>query len=793
MTQLRHTLVGLWLSLVLCVATQAEPASTASLSFVIKRQSLQDALTEFGRQSGYQLLFLAEVTADVMAPEVIGTFTPQTALEKLLANSGLRYEFVNERTITIQSTPPSDKASRSTPTSRATDDNAALPISGQPEMLEEIIVTAQKRQERIQDVPFAITAVAQQEIRDRGSVDIKDLQYSVPGLNIQELQPGANRTTLRGITPGSGTGLPIVGIYVDDVGISEDQQQRDGAFPLVDIERIEVLRGPQGTLYGQGSIAGTIRYITRNPDLATADGFLETNVYQQQDGELGYRASGAVGVPLITDRVGLRVSAGYDRLAGWIDYPAAGVEDANGTKRVFIRPKLYARVTDQLTFSLLYQFLDQESDTDAISSVASPSVRPGRAALYPGNDEVHLANAIFSYDFGAATLLSSTGFQQRDLHFQVPFAPYVGDFPSRYEQVNQELRISSNGEGSFQYTAGVWYREFLSDINRIFFLNGAETALLRGLGDDPVDSESVAVFGDGTYSVSDRLDLSLGARYYVDERTSSSVVPPTPEREADFHSFSPRASMKYEWTRDVSSYVTVSKGFRSGGFNPSGTSFGPETLWNYEVGTKANLLGGAVFVDVAGYFLDYSDRQTQSLLPSTSSNVFLTETKSVGKASGFGVEGSISAQLGAGLRLDATAAYNDVRSDVSTVDVLKGERFGSVPDFTGSVSLSQRRALGAKLEGMWRIDYQHSDPFSYISRSATTGVVTTTQNFRTDPQDYLNVRLGVETQRLGVHLDAQNILNEDTVVFPFVPITTTGEGTRVRPRSYGVTLRWSFE
>jgi len=819
---LRTTLIAFTCSLSFAAHAMADDLK----HFDIPAGDLTVALESLARQSGAEFVYQADQLRGLHTPGVSGTLSAEQAVTKLLQGTRLQVRMDASGAMVIAlprasaSGAPKATPSRESNTSAA---DTAPPRASEPRksfwsrfrlaeveqgpsvgattapgsdgresvVLEEVLVTAQKREERIQDVPFAITAVTQREIRERGAVDIKDLQYSVPGLNIQELQPGANRITMRGINPGISTGLPIVAVYVDEVGINLDQQQRDGVFPLVDIDRVEVLRGPQGTLYGQGSIAGTIRYITRNPDLDKTEGFLETNVYSQEDGGIGYRANGAVGLPLIDDRVGLRISGGYDHLAGWIDYPAENLRNVNDTERKFVRPKLFARLTDDLTLSLLYQYYDQESDTDAVSSVGSPTVRPGKTRLYPASDRSHLGNAILSYDLGSATLLSSTGYQHRDLHFTAAIATFKQDSPGEYEQFSQELRLTSNGNDRIRYTAGAWYRKFLSNVNRILYdANGNPTAVARKQGNDPVDSESKAVFGDLTFAATDQLSLSVGGRYYWDTRENDSTIPLL-NNEADFSSFSPRASLKYSWTSDISSYATISKGFRSGGFNNSGTSYGPESLWNYEIGTKA-LLGSTFYVDVAGYYLDYKNRQAQTAIQ-TSPGVFFSETRSVGKASGFGLEGAVGAQLPGSVRLDITAAYNDVTSDVTNTEVVKGQRFDFVPKFTGSVALSQRIPVSSRVSALWRLDYQHSAPYASIIRQGlANGSVLVLENFTTQSQDYLNARVGLAIGPLEVLLDAQNILNEDSILFPFSPITTTNEGVRARPRSYGITVRRDF-
>jgi outer membrane receptor protein involved in Fe transport len=657
-----------------------------------------------------------------------------------------------------------------------------------------VTISATKRNERITDVPLAVTAIGESEIRDRGAVDLRDLQYSVPGLNIQEQSPGANRIQLRGVNAGSGTGLPIVGTYLDEMGVTIDQQQRDAFFPLVDIARIEVLRGPQGTLYGEGSLAGTVRYLTRNPSLTKTGGFAEANLYRQGEGGTGHRLSGAFGTPLVDGKVGLRIAAGSDKLAGWIDYPQLGLKDANAAKRYFIRPKLLIQPNDKLSISLLALHSRYEGDSDNFASAAKPTDRQ-RAALFPGKDSSDLANAVVQYDFGPVTLTSSTGYLKRGLLFTGSLAGGVirATFDSTFKQWNQELRLNSNGEGPLRYTVGVWARDYKSQIDRSGTLNGAPFAGLRRVGTDPVDSKSSAVFGDATWKASPQIELSAGGRYYSDERSLDSTIPAKPAGPAvgKFNAFSPRVSGRYEWNRNASSYATLSKGFRSGGFNGNDTTFAPETLWNLELGHKA-VLGNGVFFDGAIYYADYQDRQAQAGVE-ISPGVFQAITKNVGKASGPGIEGAVSAKLGAGMELTATLGWSSIKAKSSNVEVLKGEAFDGVSQFTGSLALSQRVALSAGLKGMWRVDYQHADPYSFRARQGlANGTVSTLQDFRSSNQDFFNVRAGVEGSDWSLTFDVKNLFDKQPMLFPSTPLSQSGEGVHATPRSFGLTFRKSF-
>jgi iron complex outermembrane recepter protein len=654
-----------------------------------------------------------------------------------------------------------------------------------------VTVTATKRSERITDVPLAVTAIGESEIRDRGAVDIRDLQYSIPGLNIQEQSPGANRIQLRGVNAGAGTGLPIVGTYVDEMGVTIDQQQRDAPFPLVDLARIEVLRGPQGTLYGEGSLAGTIRYITRNPSLTQSNGFVEANVHKQGQGEMGHRLSGAFGVPIVEGKVGLRVAAGSDKVAGWIDYPQIGAKDANSAKRYFVRPKLLVQPNDALSISLLALHSVYEGDTDNYASVADPRLRQ-RGTLYTGKDNSDLVNAVIQYDFGPVTLTSSTGYLKRELLFNASLGPGGAlrvTFDSSFKQWNQELRLASNGSGPLQYTLGVWARDFKSDVDRI---STPAVPTLRRVGDDPVDSKSSALFGDATYKLSPRIEISAGGRYYRDQRSFGSTIPAATTRTADFDAFSPRVSSRYEWSRNASTYATLSKGFRSGGFNGNGTTYDPETLWNLELGHKAMLMGGSLYLDSAIYYADYQDRQAQAA-SEISPGVFQALTKNVGKAAGPGVEVAVSARLGAGLELTGTVGWSDIKAKTSNVEVLEGEAFDGVSKMTGSLALSQRFPLTGKLRGMWRVDYQHADPYAFrVRQGLPNGTVATLQDFRSASQDYVNLRAGIEGSDWSLSLDVKNLTDKQPLLFPIAPLSSSQEGNHAAPRSIGLTLRKSF-
>ena len=206
--------------------------------------------------------------------------------------------------------------------------------------------------------------ISEDEIKARGALDIKDLQYSIPGLSITNNQPGQDRVQIRGASSDVGLGSPTVGRYLDEVSGNSDAAQRALDIPLLDIERVEVLRGPQGTLYGAGSIGGTVRFITNSPDLTETSGELGIGFNNIDGGGNGYELNGVVNLPIVEDKLALRVVASTEDIAGWIDNTATGESDINEADRTFVRAKLLYQPNDRFNASLMWMRYDFEQDNN---------------------------------------------------------------------------------------------------------------------------------------------------------------------------------------------------------------------------------------------------------------------------------------------------------------------------------------------------------------------------------------------------------------------------------------------
>jgi outer membrane receptor protein involved in Fe transport len=546
-----------------------------------------------------------------------------------------------------------------------------------------IEVTASKRKQLVIDVPYSITAIGGSEIADRGVTDIQQMQSVVPSLFINQNAPGASRIQLRGLSQGVGFGAALVGTYLDEISLNMPDAQRSLDVPLFDMARIEVLRGPQGTLYGDGSMGGTIRFITRAPRLDKFEGSVEAGISQISGGQTGWRINGVVNVPLSTGVAGLRLVAGHEDLAGWVDNGANGAKDINSAKREFVRGKLLVKPSANIDVTAM--FFHTETDTrNGSGSTADRTIASYLAT--PTKDKTDLFNLVVNADLGSVRLVSSTGYLDRKIdttaeltavYAGAPFRPVIMPNPTSgggYRQditqkiTTQELRLESDDNGPLTWTAGAYYRKtdtrsVTSDVftDVTFRLQGGYD------GTGPTNVTQTALFGELTYALSPRLALTGGLRSFkekaenIGSKVPSDFAPPgTPATiyndRADFSATTPRLNLLWRYAPKGALYATASKGFRSGGFNAASTprQYGPEDIVSVEIGNRGSLLGDALQYEVAAYHSQYSNVQAQDLPPGCTPATCLALTVNSGKASGPGLDITVSAALTKSMTLDAT-------------------------------------------------------------------------------------------------------------------------------------------
>ena len=677
--------------------------------------------------------------------------------------------------------------------------------------LDRVEVTASKRAQFVVDVPYSVSVISGSDIADRGITDIQQMQSVVPSLFINQNAPGASRIQMRGLSQGVGYGSALVGTYLDEISLNMPDAQRSLDVPLVDMQRIEVLRGPQGTLYGDGSMGGPIRFITRAPKLDKLEGQVEAGYGQFNGGQSGWRTNGVLNIPLSADTAGLRLVAGHEDLPGWVDNRISGLKDINSAKRDFLRAKLLVKPTDKVDLTAM--FFHTETNTKNNSGASADRSIASYIAT-PTKDKTDLFNLVANVDLGSVRLVSSTGYIDRRIdttaeltavYAGLPFKALVMPSPisgGAYRQdmtqkiATQEIRLDSDEAGPFTWTAGAYYRQ--TDTRSVTSDVWTDSTLrLQGGydGTGPTNVTQTAVFGELSYAFAPLWTVTGGLRRFNEDASNvgtklpMGLLPPTTPStvfndQATYSATTPRLNFLWRYEPKSALYMTMSQGFRSGGFNAAANprQYGPEDITSAEIGNRGSILGDRLQYEVAAYRSNYNNIQAQDLAPGCTPATCQALTVNTGKASGEGIDVSLSAALSNSLTLDATLGYVNLAYDVNTAERNKGDPLNFVPKLTASLSLGQRFQWAAGIPGMLRLDYQHSDPVKMIIRNQKVDITS-------DAVDTLNARIGVEMPKFQIYVEGRNITNSNSVTFPGI---FGLPDTRVAPTWMGITTRAQF-
>ncbi len=657
--------------------------------------------------------------------------------------------------------------------------------------LEEIVVTAQKREERLLDVPIAISAYTAGALSDAGASQLADFIASAPGVGIVDNESGTQTVQIRGIS--STFGNATVGYYLDELPFTYIGNSQVPDVRTYDLERIEVLRGPQGTLYGDGSIGGTIRILTKDPVMQKFQAGVDLDAMDTTDGGGSFAGKGMLNVP-VGDTAALRLVASREDFGGWVDGPTK--KDQNDRDIDNYRGKFRWQPTESLDIVLGAWIV--RNDAHGTAESLPDRTTPLPADTYATDYDLYSATVRWSapwFDVVSATSL---------MNYSNDFLSTLADAPftilEDQDLFSEELRLTSKGEGMFRWTAGLFYR----DIDRKTLADLAAFAITQ---DQTQESKSWAVFGEGTISLLDRkLDITLGARYFEDDRLFKEVIDPAtlefiqqidpdfkPVVKPKFDSFNPRLNVSYKFSDDWMVYGNIAKGFRTGQAQPIislvlaafggvdlPTSVAPEELWSYEIGTKGSFMDGRAVLEGAVFYNDWKDIQTLVTLRTGPRVAGLVNG---GTAKTTGVELGLTLQPLDGLTLQFTGAYIDAKytQDIAGTPVQDGDRIVGVPETTLSASGVYRWPFTASLTGFARAAVQYTGDRTDVASGFQPSEDTTT----------LDLRLGLEGGSWGVYLYGDNLTDEDAAIDP-TPTGPDGIANRFRPRTFGVNVRYDY-
>jgi len=664
--------------------------------------------------------------------------------------------------------------------------------------LEEIIVTAQKREQSLQETPIAITAFDADSLREQGITDIEDASQYIPNVQIAESPAGSTGAVIaiRGsvtINPAV-TWEQTVGVYLDGVFIGKTA---GGLFDVAELERLEVLRGPQGSLYGKNTVGGAINMITRKPS-GEFGGKVSLGL-----GNYGYQTFGLnVDSEQIADALSLSLSYLEKRRDGFDDNLANNSEFKALDSQA---GRLSARydASETVTIDYSYDWSDLDNTPALAQMVATPDYhRPKTASLDGAVYDRAITNGHslqVSAEFDGVTVKSITAYREMSFDDTVDLdnSAAIGFHTLRMveqDQLSQELQLSGQ-VGDVSYIAGLfYYNESANTVNPYQFGSEFGPFVVRNFYG--VDSEAFALFGQADWAASDQLTVSVGLRW-TDEEKDFYISHPdagpgsfTTSANNSWENFSPSLSISYAWSDQLNSYLRVARGWKAGGFNGESenlavaeTPYNEEEVTSYEVGVKALLLDNRLQLNAALFQNNTTDMQLSEFLGASG----YSQINNAGEATVTGVEVEAVAAVSDQLTLFANYGYLDAEYDSFIsygYEVKDTALFPYSPENTWSVGAQySHQALSA------RVDYSFVDDHDlyYDQGSAAT----------TSVADYalLNARISWEVSAannvITLSMWGKNLTDEEYYING-IPLGEVGLNYFGNPRTAGVDVSWQF-
>ena len=509
--------------------------------------------------------------------------------------------------------------------------------------LEEIVVTAQRREQNISDVSQAVQALSGEDLDELNITNFEEMITLIPGaIQNSTISHGSNVYSIRGVAASETDGDATVGYYLDNFAFSIPGRPFAPVTDLYVTERVEVLRGPSGTLYGLGSLGGTIKVITKDPVIGEFEGSFKATVSEIDDGDSSYTGDIVINAP-ISDNAAIRAVLSIKDIGGWAEIIPSDQTDGNPYEALTGRLKLLVEPNEKTSVKFTYWRQDSEQEYANRLTYPSPPAIDNVFGETFSDYTIYILDV--AYDLGFAMLESTTGYMENTvISNNGGFIPGIGNFSSLWplesENFNEDIRLTSKSEGAWSWIIGAFYQD-----GETF---GGQDVLLPDFGFNSINasnllsSESWAIYGEASRTSEDeKWVLTIGGRYYEEKRgfnENSSVELLTPltgapdpivtntvgTDSATNDTFNPRLNVAYYPSEDSMLYFEAAKGFRSGSITSTaimtasnatlgGTNYDnasePDTLWNYTIGGKWNL--GSVSIDLAAFFYDWGDAQVE--------------------------------------------------------------------------------------------------------------------------------------------------------------------------------------
>jgi iron complex outermembrane receptor protein len=671
----------------------------------------------------------------------------------------------------------------------------------EPAVIEEVLVTAQKRTENMQDVPASLSVLDDSKLSQLHAVRMVDYAAYIPGFNVSDGgTPGQTSITLRGIAPiGPGS---VVGTYINDAPLgSSSNEARATSFALdlmpYDVERVEVLRGPQGTLYGAGAMGGLLKYVLRDPDTSALRmrAGADTSSISGAD-SLGWGARAEVNAPIVQDQLAVRASFFTQDTPGYIDNALTGEHDENPVEQRGGRVALLWQPREDLSVQLGGMWQRVEADNSATMSLALTALDPPNGAATLGDlrsshalpqrfeKDVDYYAATVKWELPWAEFVSATSYSKTHTSQLSDSSLTFGElYPLLTEDAvepglstfslvldldkwTQEFRLSSTSDGPLEWLFGAFYtKEESRNVQEVLALDLqrqpiAELSPYLAFASLPTAYREIAAFGDLTWHLTEQFDVTAGVRWAQNKQSfkqiTDGIILPAETTLGDSsedvvtYMLSPRLHL----TEDTMLYARVASGYRPGGPNVSMPGVPPQVdadkLINYEAGIKSQLFDARALLNLAVFYIDWQDIQQRQTFGGVSA------LSNAGNAESRGVELESALQATDNLRLGLNLAYTDatLKSNPPDLDNALGVQLPGVPEWSGSVTLDYSFSLAGYVAHAGG-GYRHVG-------ERQSAIVTYSNNLSYVLPSYqtLDLHADVTIDRLTIRLFANNVTDE---------------------------------
>ncbi|MBB3342507.1 TonB-dependent receptor [Luteimonas sp. RC10] len=718
-------------------------------------------------------------------------------------------------------------------------DPAAIGAPPSTTELDTIVVTAGKRQESVREIAGSVSAVTGQQLEDLGAQSLADYIQRTPGVVFNNYQPGVSHVVMRGIATSSGNvqGQTTTGYFLNEVPLTEP------GWTIVvpdidafDINRVEVLRGPQGTLFGSASMGGAINYVANLADASGFDAAAELTASQTRNADVGFGAKAMVNLPIAEDVLAVRAVAQLREDPGYLDNVGLGRDGSNASRTAGGRLSITLTPSQATTLSWLSLWQNTDADDNSYRIAGLGEFERSTAIPEFTDTKVAVHSLRLDQDLGFATLTALLAQQDKRQDWQFDYTPIRGaynadlgldlDTPlyiaSGGESTGRslELRLASSGAQRLEWLVGGMVFETDKATYEALGAQGAAGAFDRsplfgpGSGaviapDDAIfnafyshlDGSELAIFGEGTFHFNDQWKATLGGRFFrtrVESRSTQvgfSTWPGDPiitRARTDEDGFNPKASLTWTPSQDLMVYALVSEGFRFGEPNTGGLSAYPippgsrsDSLVNYELGARSSFADGRWLVDATLFYVDWKDIQLRLQTPD-----FYNYASNGGQAYSRGVELATTWRPVAGFDWQLAATWQQARLD-EDLEILWAGTAPAGAQLPGSADWTVSNVLNYQFDTRFAptLTLAHQYVGSGISdlASAVPGAVRHTQgNYNT-----VDLRYRMTFGTTDLTLFGSNLGDVRGITRSVSEVNGIGQGL-VRPRTFGVTVHWRY-